>query len=120
MPPWVRHQFPEAGQLVRRLRRSRLRGWCRERHDAPKELARWFGFDGFRPEPLDEAGRPMQQSIVEAEMAGEQVLAILPTGTGKSLCYQIPALSRYDCFALREPTLRNRITWSCFLSWVVL
>ena len=38
----------------------------------------------------------MQQAIVEAAMAGEHVLAILPTGAGKSLCYQIPALSRYD------------------------
>ena len=38
----------------------------------------------------------MQQSIVEAAMAGEHVLGVLPTGTGKSLCYQIPALSRYD------------------------
>ena len=38
----------------------------------------------------------MQQLIVEAAMAGEHVLGILPTGTGKSLCYQIPALSRYD------------------------
>ena len=38
----------------------------------------------------------MQQAIVEAAMAGEHALAILPTGTGKSLCYQIPALSRYD------------------------
>ena len=38
----------------------------------------------------------MQGSIVEAAMAGEHVLGILPTGTGKSLCYQIPALSRYD------------------------
>ena len=100
MPPWVRHQFPEAGRLVRRLRDTACAdpacGWCRERHDARKELARWFRFDGFRPEPADEAGRPMQQSIVEAAMAGEHVLAILPTGAGKSLCYQIPALSRYD------------------------
>ena len=38
----------------------------------------------------------MQQSIVEAAMAGEHVLAVLPTGAGKSLCYQVPALSRYD------------------------
>ena len=38
----------------------------------------------------------MQQAIVEAAMRGEHVLGILPTGTGKSLCYQIPALSRYD------------------------
>ena len=100
MPPWVRHQFPAAGKLVRQLR-DRPCGeadcdWCRERHDARKELKRWFGFDDFRPEPVDEDGRPMQRTIVEAAMAGEHVLGILPTGTGKSLCYQIPALSRYD------------------------
>ena len=100
MPPWVRHQFPEAGLLVRRLRdaacTARDCNWCRERHDARKELTRWFGFPDFRPEPVDQGGRPMQRSIVEAAMAGEHVLGILPTGTGKSVCYQIPALSRYD------------------------
>ena len=100
MPPWVRHQFPEAGQLVRRLRDVACRdpacGWCGERHDARKELKRWFGFADFRPEPVDDDGHPMQQSIVEAAMTGEHVLGILPTGTGKSLCYQVPALSRYD------------------------
>ena len=101
MPPWVRHQFPEAGKLVRRLRDTPCTdaacSWCRERHDVHKELNRWFAdFDGFRPEPEDDTGRPMQQAIVEAVMAGENVLGILPTGTGKSLCYQIPALSRYD------------------------
>ena len=100
MPPWVRHQFPEAGRLVRRLRDTACTdagcGWCRERHDARKELKRWFGFDDFRPEPVDESGRPMQQAIVEEAMAGKHVLGILPTGAGKSLCYQIPALSRYD------------------------
>ena len=100
MPPWVRHQFPEAGRLVRRLRDSACAdpacGWCRERHDAGRELKRWFGYDGFRPEPAVADGRPMQQAIVEEAMAGRHVLGILPTGTGKSLCYQIPALSRYD------------------------
>ena len=100
MPPWVRHQFPEAGQLVRRLRDTACTDtsceWCRERHDARKELARWLGFAGFRPEPKDESGQSMQQSIVETAMRGEHVLGIMPTGTGKSLCYQIPALSRYD------------------------
>ena len=40
LPPWVRHQFPEAGRLVRRLRDRACAdpgcGWCRERHDAKK------------------------------------------------------------------------------------
>jgi ATP-dependent DNA helicase RecQ len=100
MPPWVRHQFPDAGHIVRRLRDEACSdpacAWCRERHDAPRELARWFGFGEFRPEPVDDTGRPLQQLIVEAAMSGRHALAILPTGTGKSLCYQIPALSRYD------------------------
>ena len=100
MPPWVRHQFPEAGRLVRRLRDTACADpgcdWCREMQDAEKELARWFGFPGFRPEPADDDGRPLQQSISEAAMTGEHVLGILPTGAGKSVCYQVPALSRYD------------------------
>ena len=100
MPPWVRHQFPGAGRLFRRLRDNSCSvpdcDWCRERHDVRRELSRWFGFDDFRPEPAEEDGRPLQRDIVEAAMAGEHALVILPTGAGKSLCYQPPALSRYD------------------------
>ena len=100
MPPWVRHQFPDAGRLVRWLRDRACADpacdWCRERHDARKELTRWFGFPEFRPEPRGKDGQAMQKSIVEAAIAGENLLAILPTGTGKSVCYQVPALSRYD------------------------
>ena len=100
MPPWVRHQFPEAGHLVQKLRDRACTSsdciWCRERHDARKELKRWFGFDDFRPKPVYQNGGSMQQAIVEKVMAGQSVLGILPTGTGKSLCYQIPAISRYS------------------------
>ena len=100
MPPWVRHQFPAAGALVRCLRDVPCSfagcGWCRERHDAARELKRWFGFDDFRAEPATDDGRSMQQAIVETAMAGEHAFGILPTGAGKSLCYQVPALSRYD------------------------
>jgi len=100
MPPWVRHQFPEAGDLVRRLRDQRCAdrdcGWCMERHNPCRELTRFFGFDNFRPKPSDANGYPLQQAIVDAAMDGENVLGILPTGTGKSVCYQLPALSRYD------------------------
>lgn len=60
-------------------------------------MQHWFGTAyEFRPEPLDKAsGHPLQQVIVETAMRGEHLLGILPTGTGKSLCYQIPALSRF-------------------------
>jgi ATP-dependent DNA helicase RecQ len=40
-----------------------------------------------------EAFRPMQQSIIEAVMQGRDTLALLPTGGGKSVCYQVPALA---------------------------
>ena len=100
MPPWVCHQFPNAEKLIYQLRnfncRSASCSWCRENHDAHKLLMRWFKLPDFRQFPADENGKSRQQSIVEKSMAGEHVLAKLPTGTGKSLCYQLPALSRYD------------------------
>ncbi|MCA1664825.1 MAG: DEAD/DEAH box helicase, partial [Myxococcales bacterium] len=46
-------------------------------------LRRWFGLSHFR------AG---QEEVVCAVLDGESVLAIMPTGAGKSLCYQLPAL----------------------------
>lgn len=101
MPPWVRHQFPEARRLIRMLRDVPCGqvdcGWCRREHDALTQLQHWFGpnYD-FRPEPKDTAsGQALQKVIVEAVMRGEHTLGILPTGTGKSLCYQVPALSRF-------------------------
>ena len=100
MPPWVRHQFPRAGELVRRLRDrpcgNATCAWCGERHNAVSELKRWFGYDSFRAEPATDDGGSMQQAIVEQAMAGKPVMGLLPTGAGKSLCYQVPALSRYD------------------------
>ncbi|MGA0615873.1 RecQ family ATP-dependent DNA helicase [Paracoccus sp. KR1-242] len=100
MPPWVRAQFREASMIVRHLRDRACADpachWCREMSDPKHALSRWFGFDGFRPEPKDDAGVPLQERIVAEAMAGKSVLGILPTGTGKSVCYQIPALSRFD------------------------
>jgi ATP-dependent DNA helicase RecQ len=94
MPPWVCHQFPEAGRMVRQLRDTPCNDaacvWCRERHDARKELLRWFPpITDFRSVPKGEDGRSLQQSIVEAAMQGEHVLGVLPTGSGKSLCYHL-------------------------------
>ena len=100
MPPWVLFEFPQASKMVKQLRDSPCQHhdcqWCREHHDPTRELNRWFGFQAFRPEPADERGVPLQERIVQKAMLGEDLLAILPTGTGKSVCYQVPALSRYE------------------------
>jgi ATP-dependent DNA helicase RecQ len=100
MPPWVRLQFPQAGRIVRHLRDTNCGdpscAWCSEKHNPNAALERWFGFPSFRPKPVDDMGRPLQERIVAEAMAGKSVLGILPTGTGKSVCYQIPALSRFD------------------------
>ncbi len=100
MPPWVRTQFREASLIVRHLRDTACGSpdcaWCAENNDPKRALERWFGFPAFRPEPVDEMGRPLQERIVAEAMAGKSVLGILPTGTGKSVCYQIPALSKFD------------------------
>ncbi len=100
MPPWVRLQFPQAGRIVRHLRDTNCGdpgcAWCAEKNNPNAALERWFGFPSFRPQPVDDMGRPLQERIVAEAMAGKSVLGILPTGTGKSVCYQIPALSRFD------------------------
>lgn len=50
---------------------------------ARKTLSEVFGYDSFRPG---------QESVVAAILQGRDVMAVMPTGAGKSLCYQIPAL----------------------------
>lgn len=64
--------------------------------DAATLLRDVFGFDGFRPG---------QGEIVEAVARGENVLAIMPTGGGKSLCFQLPALLREGVTVVISPLI---------------
>ena len=63
---------------------------------ATEVLRRVFGFPGFRPG---------QQEIVAAVMAGRNTLAIMPTGGGKSLCFQLPALCRDGVTVVISPLI---------------
>ena len=99
LPPWVTRRFPEVKRLLRLLRATPCEddgcSYCRENFRPAGQLERYFGFSGFRPSPATEAGDSLQEAIVDAGMKDRPHLAILPTGGGKSLCYQLPALSRY-------------------------
>ena len=70
--------------------------------EAVATLKRVFGYDDFRPG---------QAEIVEAVLAGEDVLAVMPTGSGKSLCFQLPAIlagGRRRSFAMGSPSSSRR------------
>jgi ATP-dependent DNA helicase RecQ len=70
---------------------------------AQKTLRSTFGFQDFRPG---------QGAIIETVLAGTDVLAIMPTGSGKSLCYQLPALLRGGLTLVVSPLIalmRNQV-----------
>lgn len=79
-----------------------LRGEATERH--PKYiLEHVFGYHSFRG---------VQQQVIEALVAGDDALVIMPTGGGKSLCYQIPALARSGVGIVISPLIalmRNQV-----------
>src|SRR5438874_5970721 len=59
-------------------------------------LKRYFGFTSFRP---------LQEEIIRDALAGKDVFAVLPTGGGKSLCFQLPALVRPGLTVVVSPLI---------------
>ncbi len=89
-PAWVMYNYPKVSNVMNFLRNIPCDGcdYCRRRLDSHSGLKEIFGFDEFRM--FD--GEPMQQNAVEAAIRGESLLTIFPTGGGKSLTFQLPAL----------------------------
>jgi hypothetical protein len=67
-----------------------------EMTDPHELLKRVFGFDHFRD---------VQEKVVDRVMAGEHALAVMPTGAGKSLCYQLPAVAREGTALVISPLI---------------
>ncbi|MEO8204988.1 MAG: DNA helicase RecQ [Chthoniobacterales bacterium] len=61
-----------------------------------RTLKATFGYDAFRP---------LQREIIETSLAGKDVFALLPTGGGKSLCFQLPALHREGLTIVVSPLI---------------
>jgi len=100
LPPWVRLRFDDVAPTLNRLREVPCNdpacSYCAQMHKPVIWLEQYFGFAGFRPEPPAADGGSLQEQIVKAAMCGKPLFAILPTGGGKSLCFQLPALVRYQ------------------------
>src|SRR3954454_14917853 len=59
-------------------------------------LKQYFGFTSFRP---------LQEEIIRDALAGKDVFALLPTGGGKSLCFQLPAMTRSGLTVVVSPLI---------------
>ncbi|WP_125722527.1 RecQ family ATP-dependent DNA helicase [Flavobacterium ustbae] len=90
-PPWVLKNYPEVERIMFLLRsKPCLTGcnYCNDALDIFKGLSKFFGFSSYR----NYGGEPLQEKAVKAAVNNKSVLAVFPTGGGKSITFQVPAL----------------------------
>jgi ATP-dependent DNA helicase RecQ len=99
LPAWVHRELPAVRRLISELREQDCGapacGYCSVQHNPEQLLRIHFGLERFRPLPAAPDGGSLQRAIVAAGLARRSLLAVLPTGGGKSICYQLPALVHY-------------------------
>lgn len=90
-PPWILRNFPEVERIMFRLRNKPcITGchYCNKALDVRIGLKRFFGFDNYRTYN----GEPLQEKAAKAAIDNKSLLAVFPTGGGKSITFQVPAL----------------------------
>ena len=94
IPRWVQMNYPNVDSIIRLLRNTSCHecAYCKSRLNPVSYLGKYFGYPSFR-KYNDE---PLQENAVNAAVEHKSLLAIFPTGGGKSLTFQIPALMAGD------------------------
>lgn len=90
-PPWVYKNYPVVENYMRILRNNPCESgceYCRQKLDVKMKLKEIFGYDEFRKYN----GEPLQEMAADAAVHNKSLLAIFPTGGGKSITFQLPAL----------------------------
>lgn len=90
-PGWVLHNYPEVEFIVKLLRHTSCNkgcAYCNRQLNVLPSLKAFFGYEQFRTYE----GEPLQEQAAQAAVKDKSLLAIFPTGGGKSLTFQLPAL----------------------------
>lgn len=91
-PPWVSKNYPDVEKIMLQLRNQPCQAscsYCQNYLDIYSGLKRWFGYDAFRR--YDD--EPLQEKAIKAVInENRSILAVFPTGGGKSITFQLPAL----------------------------
>ncbi|GAL00783.1 ATP-dependent DNA helicase RecQ [Nonlabens ulvanivorans] len=100
LPPWVQHKFPEAERILNQIRFNACDdtncSYCQNQLNPKKALQEYFNYSDFRK--FEESRVvSLQEQAVRAGLTRESFVAVFPTGGGKSLTFQLPALMRGSC-----------------------
>lgn len=90
IPRWVVMNYPKVNIILRALRNTPCGHckYCKTNFNPNKYLSKYFGYSEFRKYN----GEPLQENAIKTAIEHKSLLAIFPTGGGKSLTFQIPAL----------------------------
>ncbi len=99
LPGWLIHTYPKILEILSKLRLVYCGKdscqYCQQYLSPISGLRKYFGYPGYRKFEGDQ-DVPLQQAIVDSGLLRESLLAVLPTGGGKSICYQVPALMAHE------------------------